>query len=526
MSERFVRCVHCGQHHNPLAAVCPLTGKSPGGTPPATPPATPPVRGPLQSQSTGSSLTTTPMARTDLLGKTIGNKYVVRAILGEGGMGTVYEAEHLTIGRSVALKVLHPKQMRKREAIKRFHHEARAAGAIGHPNICEVYDLGTLDDGRPYLVMEKLAGQTLADRVKAEGGLPFDDIADVLTQVLSGLVAAHEKGIVHRDIKPENVFLTERVGCPPVAKLLDFGVSKMLSPPPQAVIGADDDMDLTRTGMVMGTPYYMSPEQARGDRNLDTRVDLYACGVLAYEAATGRRPFVANNYNALLLQIISDNPPAVHTLRADIPPSFERVIQKAMSRQREDRYQSAAEFQRELQKLRRPQSEIMRSKTPPPPPRRVPIEQRETSQIVELPSDLLGTPSSVDIPARVNQETPLVQRAASRSGFDDISTEIRLNDFSLSGDDEDAATTLMRAEDVRELARSARRPSTALPCKGDATPFDANVTEVTKTEKRPNRKPQQGSGNPERSQIASPVDYNADETIRMDPRAPRPSKRR
>src|SRR5271170_5875896 len=131
--------------------------------------------------------------------------------------------------------------MRKKESVKRFHHEARAAGAIGHPNICEVYDLGTLEDGRPYLVMEKLVGRTLADRIKEEGGLPFDDVIDILTQVLSGLVAAHAKGILHRDIKPENVFLAERVGCAPVAKLLDFGVSKVLSPTHSAVDG-DDDM--------------------------------------------------------------------------------------------------------------------------------------------------------------------------------------------------------------------------------------------------------------------------------------------
>ena len=131
-------------------------------------------------------------------------------------MGTVYEASNLTIGRAVAVKVLHPQQMRRQEAIKRFHHEARAAGAIGHPNICEVYDLGTLDDGRPYLVMEKLVGKTLADRIKEDGGLPLAEVADVLTQVLSGLVAAHAKGILHRDIKPENIFLAARVGCPPV----------------------------------------------------------------------------------------------------------------------------------------------------------------------------------------------------------------------------------------------------------------------------------------------------------------------
>ena len=203
-------------------------------------------------------------------------------------MGTVYEAEHLGLGRAVAVKVLNPSQAKKRVAVKRFQQEARAAGAIGHPNICEVYDLGLLDDGSPYLVMEKLIGTTLADRISREGGLPFDEIADVMIQVLSGLIAAHDKGIVHRDIKPENIFLARRVGCPPIVKILDFGVSKMM---PQFQ-GGDEQLDLTRTGMVMGTPYYMSPEQARGERNLDGRVDVYACGVMMYEAIVGKRPFL------------------------------------------------------------------------------------------------------------------------------------------------------------------------------------------------------------------------------------------
>jgi serine/threonine-protein kinase len=191
-------------------------------------------------------------------------------------------------------------------------------------------------------------GETLADRIASEGGLPFDDVIDVLTQVLSGLVAAHEKRIVHRDIKPENVFLTKRVGCPPVAKLLDFGVSKMIGP----LVSGDEDLDLTRTGMVMGTPYYMSPEQARGDRNLDARVDLYACGVIMYEALTGRRPFTAANYNALLLQILTTKPRPARELRPALPQGFDAVLDKAMARAREDRFQTAAEFQRDLQSLR------------------------------------------------------------------------------------------------------------------------------------------------------------------------------
>ena len=415
----------------------------------------------------------------ELAGKKIGEKYVVRSVLGEGGMGTVYEAEHLAIGRLVAVKVLHPAQARKKVAVKRFHQEARAAGAIGHPNICEVYDLGTLDDGSPYLVMEKLVGETLADRIANEGGLPFDEVIDFLTQVLSGLVAAHEKGIVHRDIKPENIFLTRRVGCPPVAKILDFGVSKMIGPalplPPNE--HGEDDGDLTRPGMVMGTPFYMSPEQARGDRNLDARVDLYACGIMLYEALTGRRPFLANNYTQLLMLILSASPKPVREIRPGLPMQFDRVVEKAMARKREDRYQSAAEFQLDLQALRDRHAQaaaivaavpkhavghhearesasrhgFTRPKPPALPVRAAALStgsiptSRRLREIVPLP----GTPSSVEIPVDY---------------VDDRDTEkqrISFAEIAAAGhtyDDTDAAETEVRF-DAADLLRKARAPS-------------------------------------------------------------------
>jgi serine/threonine protein kinase len=363
MNERFIRCAHCGLPHEEGATVCPKTGKpierlpsrplaptrnlpvdaSRAGPPSRKAPPPPP----LQSSA---SVTTAPGAgRRDLIGRTIGGKYNVRAVLGEGGMGTVFEALNLAVGRQVAIKVLHTNQLRKKDSVRRFHQEARAAGAIGHPNICEVYDLGTLEDGCPYLVMEKLVGETLADRIGNEGGLPIDDVLDILTQVLSGLVAAHEKGIVHRDIKPENVFLTRRVGCAPVAKLLDFGVSKMIPLHPREKDESGEDM--TRTGIVLGTPYYLAPEQARGDRNLDARVDLYACGVMLYEALTGKRPFTAQNYNALLIHILTGKPKAARDLRPALPRAFDRVLDKAMAREPSDRYQSAVEMQTDLQQL-------------------------------------------------------------------------------------------------------------------------------------------------------------------------------
>jgi serine/threonine protein kinase len=366
MSQRFIRCGHCGIPHDGQQVFCPSTGKairgkSRRGVDRAVGPVAaaaaflPPARAVVPPAP--SSRRASP---TLLIGKTIGGKYVVRGILGEGGMGTVFEAEHLALGRLVAVKILHATQATKKDAIRRFQQEARAAAAIGHPNICGVIDLGRLDDGSPYIVMEKLVGETLADRIASEGGLPFEDVIDILVQVLSGLVAAHEQRIVHRDIKPENIFLTTRVGCPALVKLLDFGVSKMTGASVEPSLAASsvppappsDAVNLTRTGMVMGTPYYMAPEQARGERDLDARVDLYACGVILYESLTGKRPFTALNYNALLTQVLSATPRAASELRPALPDAFCVVIEKAMARQRDDRYATAADFQRDLQGLR------------------------------------------------------------------------------------------------------------------------------------------------------------------------------
>ncbi len=344
MIQRFIRCPHCQLPHAVELESCPTTAKPIRSK--ASPSSGPP---PLGAPGSSAPPPSRP-AVSHLMGKTIGGRYRIRGVLGEGGMGTVFEAEHIALGRSVAVKVLHATHTTKKDSIRRFHQEARAAGAIGHPNICGVIDLGTLDDGSPYIVMERLQGETLADRVSSEGGLPFDDVIDILIQVLSGLVAAHEQHIVHRDIKPENIFLTRRVGCPPLVKVLDFGVSKMTGA--RGAAARPEDLALTRTGMVMGTPYYMAPEQARGERDLDARVDLYACGVILYEALTGRRPFVALNYNALLMQILTATPRAASQIRPALPEGFDEVIEKAMARRREDRYATATDFQTDLIVLR------------------------------------------------------------------------------------------------------------------------------------------------------------------------------
>ncbi|MBK6462490.1 MAG: serine/threonine protein kinase [Myxococcales bacterium] len=341
MSQRFVRCPHCGTPHDAKAAVCPTTGRRIRTAEPAPRETLP--RSPSTGFSSSVPAVLEPLTEEpSLIGQVLGNRYRVLSVLGAGGMGVVYEAEHLGLERHVAVKVLNPIQAKKKNTVKRFQQEARAAGGIGHPNICEVYDMGWLEDGCPYLVMERLHGQNLADRVKKAGGLPFMEVVEVLCQVLAGLMAAHEKGIMHRDIKPENIFLARRTNADPVAKILDFGVSKGMAG------GPEEPLDLTRTGMVMGTPYYMSPEQARGERSLDARVDVYACGVMLYECLTGRRPFLAPNYNALLLQILTESPRPARERRPDLPAAFEPILRRAMARARDERYPTAAAMRRDL----------------------------------------------------------------------------------------------------------------------------------------------------------------------------------
>ena len=391
MSQRFIRCPHCGLPHALEEGSCPITGRpldakrsarapesdsmrklvvgtpqrhnSASSPPPHAAPASVPAMmvasaHPSQQQQ-GSPFETSPPNAT-LLGQVMGGKYRALRILGEGGMGAVYECEHVALHRKVAVKVLHPAQARKKASVQRFHHEAQVAGAIGHPNICEIYDMGELEDGSPFLVMELLMGETLADRIASEGALPFDDVIEIIAQVLSGLIAAHDKGIIHRDIKPENIFLTNRPGIAPLAKILDFGISK---------VAGGEELNLTRTGMVMGTPFYMSPEQARGDRTLDQRVDIYATGVMTYECLTGRRPFTAANYNALLVQILTTNPRPPHEIRPAITEGFEDIVSRAMHRNRENRFRNAAEMQKALVALRDPVAprRIVHGSIPPEP---------------------------------------------------------------------------------------------------------------------------------------------------------------
>jgi serine/threonine-protein kinase len=401
--------------HESTVRVCPQTGRiiDVKSAPPASAPASSRHAPPTDSgRGAGAQSQGSMDVPRDMLGRTLGGRYVLRDVLGAGGMGTVFDAEHLGLKRAVAIKVLNPSQARKKTAVKRFQQEARAAGSIGHPNICEVYDLGALEDGSPYLVMEKLTGKTLAQRLTKEQRLPWEEIVEIVLQTLSGLAAAHDKGIVHRDIKPDNIFIAKRVGASDIIKVVDFGVSKMIV---RMQDEPNEDLDLTRTGMVMGTPYYMSPEQASGERKLDARVDLYACGVVMYEAVTGRRPFLAPNYNALLLKIISGTHRRASELLPSVPRGFEGVIERAIAVNREDRYGSAAEMQRDLLGLRASAISV------PKPPQK----SREMVQDLDLVTDLDAT--MLAKPNKPVQKAPPPQRAREPS-MDSIEIDVTFSE--------------------------------------------------------------------------------------------------
>ncbi len=266
-----------------------------------------------------------------LLGQRVGS-YRVARLIGEGGMGRVYLAVQPEIGSRVALKVLTGDAAAGSASVERFFAEARAVNVIRHENIVSVLDLSRLPDGRPYIVMEYLEGAPLSTLIARRGALPLGALTRALGEVLDALGAAHEKGIVHRDLKPDNIFIT-RGGH---AKVLDFGIAKL-----KPELGAMDAQ--TRTGALMGTPHYMSPEQALG-RPADPRSDLYAVGVILFEGATGRRPFDAGTLYELLKQHVEHAPPSPRTMRGDLPHLYEALILRALDKDPARRFQSAREL--------------------------------------------------------------------------------------------------------------------------------------------------------------------------------------
>jgi serine/threonine-protein kinase len=272
------------------------------------------------------------------------NNYRVVSLLGAGGMGSVYLAEHPVIGRRAAIKVLRRELAEDLGLVERFVNEARAANAIRHPNIIEIIDVGRLPSGLPYLMMELLEGTSLAEAISRSGRLPIDRAADILAQAASALSAAHAKGIVHRDLKPDNLYLCpdDSVPAGERVKVLDFGIAKL-----RGELGSNSAK--TQAGAVMGTPPYMSPEQCRGlSDEIDHRTDIYALGIILYEMLCGAPPFVSAGWGEIVLAHLTQAPPRPRSKNPEVPEALEQLILKALAKKADDRFASAAEMRAAL----------------------------------------------------------------------------------------------------------------------------------------------------------------------------------
>ena len=278
----------------------------------------------------------------ELIGRTIGS-YRVEKQLGKGGMGAVYLGFHPVIGSKVAIKFLHPQYSHDDKIVDRFFNEARAVNVIGHDNILKILDLNVTEDNRHYFVMEYLQGRAVQNLLKQNVAIPLEVTGPILLQICEALEAAHGKGIVHRDLKPDNVYLISMKGKKNFVKVVDFGIARVTDE-------AGDSTGKTQTGMVMGTPAYMSPEQGSGQTNkIDGRSDVYSLGCMMYQMATGRLPFPGSNFGEVLIGHLQQRPPPLRELKPETPEAYQAIVLKCLEKKQEDRFQSMEELKLALE---------------------------------------------------------------------------------------------------------------------------------------------------------------------------------
>jgi hypothetical protein len=277
---------------------------------------------------------------TDLVGSILAERYHVLKKLGEGGMGQVYLAEHVKMGRRSAVKVMHPAMVNDADAIGRFNREAANASRINHPNVAGIYDFGETNDGLVYLAMEFIEGETLTELLKANGALPPQRAAEIARQTAEALNVAHEMGIVHRDLKPDNIMITKDHDGNDCVKVVDFGIAKA---------AGSEAQNVTRTGMVVGTPEYMSPEQLSGDK-LDGRSDLYSLGLVTFNMLTGKLPFPSDTTQSAMIMRLTDRPRPLAFMKGDVtwPAELQAVMDRVLERDASLRYPKARDFGRAL----------------------------------------------------------------------------------------------------------------------------------------------------------------------------------
>lgn len=277
---------------------------------------------------------------SELIGTLVGGKYRLLRSVGHGGMGTVFKAENVAIGKVVALKLLHRNLTDDSVVIQRFQREARITVSIGHPNIVEVLDMGQEPTGAPFIVMEYVRGRNVKKLLRDEGPLSVERASRIVGQLLEALAATHKNGVVHRDLKPENILLTPRNDEPDFVKVFDFGISTFT----ESATERERRVDLTPTGFTMATPFYASPEQIRGAKGRDPRVDIYAAGVILFELLTGSRPFEGANLPDLCDRILTGELTPLRAFRKDVPDALESVVRRALALYPVDRFQTANDF--------------------------------------------------------------------------------------------------------------------------------------------------------------------------------------
>src|SRR5690349_12143170 len=268
----------------------------------------------------------------------IAGKYRVERIIGRGGMGIVVAAWHLELDQRVALKFLMPELAERGDSAERFRREARAAARIKSEHVVRVLDVGNWEGNAPYMVMEYLDGRDLSAELRERGKLTTKECVDYLLQAVEAVAEAHSLGIVHRDLKPENLFLSRRADGSRTVKVLDFGISKTIT------LGSADEPSLTRTANIMGSPFYMSPEQMRTPRNVDARSDIWAIGAILYDLLAGRPPYVAETIPQLCTMLLENEPEPIRNTRTDVTEELEQVVMKCLAKKVEDRWSSVGEL--------------------------------------------------------------------------------------------------------------------------------------------------------------------------------------
>ena len=311
-------------------------------------------------------------------GDVIAGKFRIERVLGEGGMGVVVAAMHIGLEQRVAIKLMLPSALAYPENVARFEREARAAVRLKSEHVAKVSDVGRLESGAPYMVMEYLEGKDLDQVITDSGKVPVTTAVDYVVQAAEAVAEAHALGIVHRDLKPKNLFLTTRLNGTALVKVLDFGISKS---------AGFDDMSLTSTTQVMGSPNYMSPEQLRSARDVDHRTDIWAFGAILYEMLTGYVPFVATTVTQLTAMVVADQPRPMTELRPDLPAALVGVVMKCLEKQRLDRFSSVAELCDALTPFTSPDGaakvrDIVRNNGEVPRPSQLPPPERSSIRVL------------------------------------------------------------------------------------------------------------------------------------------------